>query len=212
MRLAPGERLGRYVIESELGAGGMGHVFRARDTRLQRQVAIKVLSSEIADPMARHRFEREALAASALNHPHIVTVYEAGETDGHPYFVTEIVDAGTLDAWVASTRPTWRQVADLLAGVADGLACAHQSDILHRDIKPQNILVTTSGYAKLADFGLATLAEEDGDGNAGTVTQLKTQAGVVVGTLAYMSPEQAAGNALMRAVTSSPSAWCCTSS
>jgi eukaryotic-like serine/threonine-protein kinase len=125
MRLAPGERLGRYVIESELGAGGMGRLFRARDTRLQRPVAIKVLSSEIADPMARHRFEREALAASALNHPHIVTVYEAGETDGHPYLVTEIVDAGTLDAWVTSTRPTSRQIADLLAGVADGLASAH---------------------------------------------------------------------------------------
>ena len=143
--------------------------------------------------MARHRFEREALAASALNHPHIVTVYEAGETDGHPYLVTEIVDAGTLDAWVSSTRPSWRQVADLLAGVADGLASAHESGILHRDIKPQNILITRSGCAKLADFGLATLAGDDVDATAVTVTQLKTQAGVVVGTPAYMSPEQVAG-------------------
>ena len=151
----------RHRIRARRRRHGSG--VRARDTRLQRPVAIKVLSSEIADPMARHRFEREAIAASALNHPHIVTVYEAGETDGHPYLVTEIVDAGTLDAWVTSTRPTWRQVADLLAGVADGLASAHESGILHRDIKPQNILVSTSGYAKLADFGLATLAEEDGE-------------------------------------------------
>jgi TolB-like protein len=197
MRLSPGERFERYVIESEIGAGGMGQVFRARDSRLQRPVAIKVLSSEIADPMARHRFEREALAASALNHPHIVTVYEAGETNGHPYLVTEIVEAGTLDEWAASTRPTWRQVADLMAGAADGLASAHAAGILHRDIKPQNILVTTSGSAKLADFGLATLAGEDAvDGGAATVTHLKTQPGVVVGTLAYMSPEQATGQRL----------------
>jgi serine/threonine protein kinase len=106
------------------------------------------------------------------------------------------VDAGTLDAWAASARPAWRQVADLLAGVAEGLASAHESGILHRDIKPQNILVTTSGSAKLADFGLATLAGEDADSSAATVTQLKTQPGVVVGTLAYMSPEQAAGQRL----------------
>jgi TolB-like protein/Tfp pilus assembly protein PilF len=197
MRLAPGERLGPYIIEAEIGAGGMGQVFRARDTRLQRPVAIKVLSGEIADPMARQRFKREALAASALNHPHIVTVYEADETDGHPYIVTEIVDAGTLADWVMSTRPTWRQIADLLTGVADGLASAHAAGVLHRDIKPQNILVTTSGYAKLADFGLATLSGDDhADGDAATMTHLRTQPGIIVGTLAYMSPEQATGRRL----------------
>ena len=197
MRFGPGERLGQYIIESELGAGGMGQVFRARDTRLRRPVAIKVLSGDIAGPMARHRFEREALAASALNHPHIVTVYEAGETDGRPYLVTEIVEAGTLSDWTRSRRPTWRQIAELLAGVADGLASAHAAGILHRDIKPQNILVTASGYAKLADFGLATLSgDDDADSTSPTVTQLKTQPGVVVGTLAYMSPEQAMGQRL----------------
>jgi serine/threonine protein kinase len=197
MRIAPGERLGPYVIESELGAGGMGQVFRTRDTRLQRSVAIKVLSSEIADPMARRRFEREAIAASALNHPHIVTVHEAGETDGHPYLVTEVVDGGTLKDWAASARPTWRQVAELLTGVADGLSTAHSAGILHRDVKPQNILVTTSGYAKLADFGLATLAGEDAvDGDAATVTNLRTHPGIVIGTPAYMSPEQVRGERL----------------
>jgi non-specific serine/threonine protein kinase len=196
MRLAPGERLGPYVVESELGVGGMGRVFRARDTRLQRPVAIKVLSSEMADGSARHRFEREAINASALNHPHILTVHETGETDGHPYLVTEFVDGGTLLDWVKSTRPTWRQIADLLAGVGDGLAAAHGAGILHRDIKPQNILVTTSGYAKLADFGLATLVATDADVNARTETHLATEPGAVVGTLAYMSPEQATGQRL----------------
>jgi serine/threonine protein kinase/tetratricopeptide (TPR) repeat protein len=197
MRIAPGDRLGPYVVESELGVGGMGRVYRARDTRLHRPVAIKVLSSEIAGPSARHRFEQEAINASALNHPHILTVHEAGETEGHPYLVTEFVDGGTLVDWVAAIRPTWQQIADLMAGVGDGLAAAHAAGILHRDIKPQNILVTMSGYAKLADFGLATLLDRGKvDGNAATETHLETQPGVVVGTLAYMSPEQATGQRL----------------
>ncbi len=197
MPIAPGDNLGPYVIESELGFGGMGRVYKARDTRLKRSVAIKFLSSEIASPMAHHRFKREAIAASGLNHPNILTVHETGETGGHPYLVTEFVDGGTLAEWARSARPTWRQVTDLLAGVADGLAAAHTLGVLHRDIKPQNILVTTGGHAKLADFGLATLAsEQEGDGSGPTETMVKTQDGVVVGTLAYMSPEQAAGRPL----------------
>ena len=197
MPIRPGERLGAYVVESELGAGGMGRVFLARDTRLQRRVAIKVLSSDIADRSARHRFENEAINVSALNHPHILTVHEAGETDGQLYLVTEFVDGGTLSNWVNSARPTWRQIAELLAGVGDGLAAAHAAGILHRDIKPQNVLVLTSGHAKLADFGVATLLAESSLGvDAATQTSFKTDAGVVVGTLAYMSPEQAAGQPL----------------
>jgi TolB-like protein/tRNA A-37 threonylcarbamoyl transferase component Bud32 len=197
MRIASGDHLGPYVIESQLGFGGMGSVYKARDTRLQRPVAIKFLSSDVASPMARHRFKREAIAASGLNHPHILTVHETGETEGHPYLVTEFVDGGTLADWARSARPRWRQVADLLAGVADGLAAAHTAGILHRDIKPQNILVTAGGHAKLADFGLATLESDyEGDSSLPTETMLRTQDGVVVGTLAYMSPEQAAGTSL----------------
>ncbi len=197
MRLEPGDSLGPYVIEAELGSGGMGRVFRVRDPRLQRPVAVKLLTAEIPSRMARHRFEREATTASGLNHPHIVTVHETGEVDGYPYLVTEFIDGGTLAEWAKGSRRTWQQTVDLLVGVADGLAAAHAAGILHRDVKPQNILVTSSGYAKLADFGLAMLvSQERGDVNAPTVTELKTQEGLVVGTPAYMSPEQASGNQL----------------
>jgi Protein kinase domain len=157
MRFAPGERLGHYVIESELGAGGMGQVLRARDTSLQRSVAIKVLSSESAGPMARHRFEGEALAASALNHPHIVTVYEAGETDGDPYIVPE-----------PSTPARYATRARL--GIRHGgrsRSFWQGSRMASRARTPPASFIATlsrgtssteSGYAKLPDFGLATLA------------------------------------------------------
>jgi serine/threonine protein kinase len=106
MRIAPGDNLGPDIIESEIGFGGMGRVYKARDTRLQRSVAIKFLSSDMASAMARHRFKREAIAASGLNHPHILTVHETGETDSHPYLVTEFIDGGTLAEWARSARPT----------------------------------------------------------------------------------------------------------
>lgn len=192
MSITPGDRLGTYVVDSEIGAGGMGCVFLAHDTRLQRRVAIKVLPHETADRQARYRFEKEAITVSALNHPHILTVHEAGVSDGQLYLVTEFVDGGTLADWSASTQRAWRQVLDLLIGVGDGLAAAHAAGILHRDIKPQNILVSTGGYAKLADFGVATLLEEGSAAvEAATETMFKTSAGTAVGTLAYMSPEQA---------------------
>ena len=146
MPIAPGVRLGPYAIEAALGAGGMGEVFRARDTRLNRLVAIKFLSEEFRDPSARSRFQQEAQTASALNHPHIVTVHEAGELDGRQYLVTEFVDGGTLHEWARADKRSWRQVVDLMVGVADALAAAHAVGILHRDIKPGNILVTAGGY------------------------------------------------------------------
>src|SRR5262245_32161375 len=194
MALAPGTRLGPYEIQAPLGAGGMGEVYRAHDTRLNRPVAIKFLSADTADARARRRFQQEAQTASSLNHPHILTVFEAGEWEDRHYLVTEFVDGGTLKDWAAAERRTWRQIADLLVGVADGLAAAHGGGILHRDIKPENILVTKNGYAKLADFGLAKLAEV-GETDL-TRTVVPTRQGVLVGTIAYMSPEQASGKPL----------------
>ena len=137
----------------------MGVVFRALDIKLNRPVSVKFLSDTLADAAGRRRFQREAQMASSLNHPHILTVYDAGEVSGRQYLVTEYIDGGTLGGWMERERRSWRKVVGLLAGVADGLAVAHEAGILHRDVKPANILVTQSGYAKLADFGLARLAD-----------------------------------------------------
>ena len=190
-------RLGVYVVQAPLGAGGMGVVYRALDTNLNRPVAIKFLSDELANPAARRRFQREAQTASSLNHPHILTVHDAGEFEGRQYLVTELVDGGTLRDWTQGARRGWRQTIELLTGVADGLAAAHQAGILHRDIKPENILITKSGYAKLADFGLAKLHEgATSDDATRTVTETRTRPGIIVGTVAYMSPEQALGQPL----------------
>ena len=183
-----GADVGVYRIQNLVGEGGMGVVYRALDSRLNRTVAIKFLSDELADTAARRRFQREAQMASSLNHPHIVTVYDIGEFEGRQYLVTEYLDGGTLRDWVKQPR-TWQKVVELLIGVIDGLATAHAAGILHRDIKPENILLTGNGCAKLADFGLAKLAEP----SASSVDSTLTQARAVLGTPAYMSPEQAAG-------------------
>jgi len=186
-----GTQLGPYRIESVLGKGGMGVVYRALDTRLNRPVAVKFLFDGLADEAARRRFQREAKTASSLNHPHILTVYDAGDFEGRQYLVTEYVDGGTLRDWARAETRTWREIVTLLAGVADGLASAHAAGILHRDIKPDNILVAKNGYAKLSDFGLAKLEEPTGP--VEKKLTLATRPGVVLGTFAYMSPEQAAG-------------------
>jgi len=194
----PGTVIGAYRIEAPLGEGGMGTVYRALDTKLNRPVAIKFLSDDLADAEARRRFQREAQMASSLNHPHILTVYDVGEFEGRQYIVTEFVDGGTLKDWAHQEKRTWKQIVELLMGVADGLAAAHTAGILHRDIKPANILVAKNGYAKLADFGLAKLAKAPPEGDATqTLTQgHNTRPGVIVGTIAYMSPEQASGRPL----------------
>src|SRR5579863_598103 len=195
-QIAAGFQLGTYRIEAPIGEGGMGVVYRALDTKLNRPVAVKFLSNELADAEARRRFQREAQLASALNHPHILTVYDAGEFEGRQYLVTEFVDGGTLKSWAKQEPRTWRQIVELLTGVADGLAAAHQAGILHRDIKPDNILVAKNGYAKLADFGLAKLDEGAHGEATRTVTEGRTRLGMIVGTIAYMSPEQASGKPL----------------
>ena len=196
--LTPGTLIGAYRLESRLGEGGMGTVYRAQDTKLNRPVAIKVLSDDLADTAARRRFQREAQMASSLNHPHILTVYDVGEFEGRQYIVTEFVDGGTLKDWAQQEKRTWKQIVELLTGVADGLAAAHTAGILHRDIKPANILVAKNGYAKLADFGLAKLAkpERPSEDLTQTLTEAHTRPGAIVGTVAYMSPEQASGRPL----------------
>jgi len=181
----PGTEIGQYRLEHRIGAGGMGVVFRAYDTKLQRPVAVKFLSEEVADTEARRRFQREARMASALNHPHILAVYDVGDFGGRQYLVTEFVDGGTLRNWAQWKPRSWQEVVDLLTGVADALAAAHQAGILHRDLKPDNVLVAASGYAKLADFGLAKLGPM-----AGQISGEQTAKGIIIGTLAYMSPEQ----------------------
>jgi serine/threonine protein kinase/Tol biopolymer transport system component len=193
--MTPGILIGSYRIESCLGAGGMGTVYLAQDTKLNRPVAIKFLSDDLADVAARRRFQREAQTASSLNHPHILTVHDVGEYEGRQYLVTEFVDGGTLKDW-SSEKHSWRQIVELSIGVADGLAAAHSAAILHRDIKPANILVAKNGYAKLADFGLAKLDAEAPPDITRTLTEGRTRPGVIVGTIAYMSPEQASGRKL----------------
>ena len=193
----PGTQLGPYRIEAPLGEGGMGVVYRALDTKLNRPVAVKFLSDELADTAARRRFQREAQMASSLNHPHIVTVYDVGEFEGRQYLVTEFIDGGTLKDWARAEKRTWRQIVELLVGVADGLATAHAAGILHRDLKPANILVAKNGYAKLADFGLAKIEERTPASEATqTLTEDHTKPGMIQGTIAYMSPEQAEGRAV----------------
>src|SRR6516162_10357093 len=168
--LAAGTQIGNYRIDGVLGRGGMGVVYRATDTKLHRPVAIKFLAAGITDEQARRRFRQEAETASGLNHPHIVTVHDVGEHDGQQYIVSELVDGGTLTDW--AMRPhTWRQCVELLTGVADAVAGAHAAQVLHRDIKPGNVLIGANGYAKLADFGLAKLADP---GSSDARSMLKT--------------------------------------
>ncbi len=191
MTLAAGLRLGPYEILAALGAGGMGEVYRARDTRLEREVALKVLPAATrTDADARARFRREALALSRLNHPNIETVYDFGEDAGVDYLVLEFVPGETLGARLVRGRVPEREATDLGAQVAEALAEAHERGVLHRDLKPANIMVTPKGRVKVLDFGLAKLAQAPGEI---TPTMAVTMVGTTTGTLAYMAPEQLLG-------------------
>jgi Tol biopolymer transport system component/predicted Ser/Thr protein kinase len=190
-----GRIVSHYRIESKLGEGGMGVVYRARDLELNRSAAVKFLNQTLAGEEQRRRFQQEALTASSLNHPHILTVYEAGSQDGVEYLITEFIDGSTLREWVDRERPSVRQIIEIATSIADALACAHEAGIIHRDIKPGNILVARQGYAKLVDFGLAKLLEKPGTASDDTRTMEAppTRPGMVVGTIPYMSPEQISG-------------------
>jgi len=189
---APGLQFSHYKLESKLGQGGMGSVYLATDSNLGRRVAVKFLFSDIADASTRRRFQKEARTASSLNHPHIVTVHDSGEVDGQQYIVTEFVDGGTLKDWAALQPRAWNEAVELIAGIAEALAAAHQAGIVHRDVKPANILVSASGHAKLADFGLVKVAAAVPQESSSTLTKT----GTLIGTPAYMSPEQATGQPL----------------
>jgi len=197
MTLAVGSRLGPYEILSPLGAGGMGEVYRARDTRLGRQVAIKTLPTiYAADPDRLRRFELEARAASALSDPHIVTVFDVGREGETPYFVSELVEGSDLRNEIEKGRLTVQRALEVAQQVASGLAAAHEKGIVHRDLKPENILTTKSGMAKIADFGLAKLMQPEASTDSRTDLPTEapgTEAGIVMGTLGYMSPEQVRG-------------------
>src|SRR5882672_2218109 len=198
MSLKPGTRVGPYEILGPLGAGGMGEVYRAKDARLSRDVAIKVLPKQLAgDDDFLGRFEREAKAVAALSHPGILAIFDFGTHDGLVYAVTELLEGETLRARLASGALPARKAVDLAIQIARGLAAAHDKGIVHRDLKPENLFVTRDGRIKILDFGLARAADApSGDNATQTPTRVElTSPGAVLGTVGYMSPEQVRGTA-----------------
>jgi len=195
MALTTGTRLGRYEIRSPLGAGGMGEVYLARDASLQRDVAVKVLPPEFAaDPSRLRRFQQEALATAALNHPHIVGIFDVGSHDGIAYVVTELLDGRTLRDTLAAGALPLRKTVQYAAQIASGLAAAHDKGIVHRDLKPENVFVTADERVKILDFGIARVLEGSPAGGGETATMAtETIAGSVIGTVGYMAPEQVRG-------------------
>src|SRR5688500_2696776 len=190
MIVEPGTRFGSYEIDQPLGAGGMGEVYRARDLRLGRDVAIKFLREELSsDRVQIRRFEREARSASSLNHPNIITIYEVGGHQNRPYIAMEYVDGGRLRDLLSAGRLTLHRALEAGTALADGLAAAHGRGVVHRDLKPENVMMTPEGRIKILDFGLAkpTGSGEHVDPAAATLP------GVVLGTAGYMAPEQAKG-------------------
>src|SRR5579864_1408588 len=198
MALSSGTKLGPYEILAPLGAGGMGEVYRARDIRLKREVAIKVLPQALSlDADRLRRIEQEALATAALNHPNILAVFDIGASEGSPYIVSELLEGETLRERLGSGAIPVRKALDYGVQIARGLAAAHEKGIIHRDLKPENLFITKDGRVKILDFGLAKLtqAEPSAQTSLPTLTHV-TEAGVVMGTAGYMSPEQVRGIAV----------------
>jgi Tol biopolymer transport system component len=199
MTIVTGTKLGRYEIRSQLGAGGMGEVYRARDTELGRDVAVKVLPPSFSADLDRlHRFQQEACAAGALNHPNILSIYDVGKHDGSPYVVSELLEGETLRKRIAGSPLAQRRAIDYALQIAHGLAAAHEKGIIHRDLKPDNIFITNDGRVKILDFGLAKLIQLDGNQAQTEIPtrRVDTDPGVVMGTVGYMSPEQLKGRAV----------------
>jgi eukaryotic-like serine/threonine-protein kinase len=196
MALAAGTRLGAYEVTGALGAGGMGEVYRARDPRLRRDVAIKVLPDRLTgDPSALARFEREAKTLAALSHPNILTIFDVGSENGISFVVMELLPGETLSSRIAQYRPDWPEAVRMGIEIADGLSAAHTRGITHRDLKPENIFVIRDGHIKILDFGLASSAADfnPAETEFGSTAGLATATGVIVGTVPYMSPEQLKG-------------------
>src|SRR6266852_486484 len=194
--LSPGAKLGRYEIRSQIGVGGMGEVYLAFDLTLDRKVALKVLPEDVASNRQRmQRFVQEAKAASALNHPNILTIHEIGTEPGAHFIATEFIVGETLRRYVIRSPLTMVEAIDIAMQVASALSSAHAAGIIHRDVKPENIMLRRDGIVKVLDFGLAKLTErwraDEVDNDAATKAMVQTEPGVVMGTTAYMSPEQA---------------------
>jgi len=214
MPLSSGTRLGPYEVLSPVGAGGMGEVYRARDPRIGREVAIKVIAPDKeTDPDQLRRFEGEARAAGALNHPNVLTVFDVGNDGRAPYVVFELLEGQTLRQRLVSESLSVRKVVDYATQIARGLAAAHEKEIVHRDLKPENVFVTKAGQVKILDFGLAKLlsrARLTEIHSEGSTLSEGTHPGTLLGTVGYMSPEQVRGRRRTRAPTSSPLGRFCT--
>jgi serine/threonine protein kinase/tetratricopeptide (TPR) repeat protein len=190
-----GQKLDHYEIEKKLGEGGMGQVYLARDWKLSRQVAVKVLRQQLSsDPRSLRRFEQEARSISVLNHPNIVTIHDIGNVEGTPFIVMELVEGQSLRALMSQGPLPVRTTLKLAAQAADGLAKAHSVGLVHRDLKPENLMVTADGFLKILDFGLAKLFPQSLSSESAQTMEAATHPGTVVGTLGYMSPEQASGH------------------